>query len=105
MRRLHRPPDYPPGLRSAQSRSVSSRSLAEKASRVFLASYLPAVEAPVYEGLDAAPQGIEQRGDHESGDDNGQLGLLLLAGERTEDRLGRRHAPEVDSASITVREP
>ena len=26
---------------------------------------LPAIEAPVYEGLDATPQGREQRGDQE----------------------------------------
>src|SRR5829696_3131670 len=31
---------------------------------------LPAVEAPVYEGLDATPQGGEQRGNDQGGDDD-----------------------------------
>jgi hypothetical protein len=32
---------------------------------------LAAVEAPVYEGLDATPQGGEQRGNDQGGDDDG----------------------------------
>ena len=47
------------------SRSVSLRNWAEKASRVFLASYLLPVEAPIYEALDAPPQRSEQCRDQE----------------------------------------
>jgi hypothetical protein len=61
-------------------------------SRVVLAS----VEAFVYEGLDAAPQWVEQCRYHEGGDDYGELWLLGLVRQRAEDRLGRRHAPQVD---------
>src|SRR5215208_1689778 len=57
---------------------------------------LPAVEAAVYEGLDATSEGVEQGSDHKRGDDDGQLGLLLLATERAEDRLGCRYTSEVD---------
>src|SRR5215211_2902584 len=58
---------------------------------------LAAVEAPVYERLDAAPQRIEESSDHQGGDHYGKLGgLLLLAGKRSEENLGRRYAPEVD---------
>src|SRR5215203_1291007 len=56
---------------------------------------LPSVEAPVYERLDTASQGVEQSGYQQGGDDYGQLGLLLLSREGAEEGLGRRHAPEV----------
>src|SRR5918995_6293275 len=56
---------------------------------------LPTVEAPVYKALDATSQGVEQGGDHEGGRHYSELGLLLLAGERAEDHLARRHAPEI----------
>ncbi len=62
------------------SRSVSSLSLAEKASRVFLASYFLRLEAAINERLDAASQGVEKSCYHEGGDHYGQLGLFLLAG-------------------------
>src|SRR5215211_8559619 len=39
-----------------------------------------AVEASVYKRLDAAPQGCEQGGYNQRGCDDGELGLLLLAG-------------------------
>ena len=56
---------------------------------------LSAVEAPVYERLDAASSGVEQSRYHQSGDDHSQLWLPLLTGEGTEDRPGCRYAPEV----------
>jgi hypothetical protein len=57
---------------------------------------LVAVEAAIYEGLYASSQGVEQSSDNKGGDDYSQLGLLLLAGERTEHRLGRSYPAEVD---------
>ena len=67
---------------------------------------LPSVEAPVYEGLDAAPQGVEQRGDHKRRGDYGQLGQLLLARERSQEGLGNPVTPpKYTSASVTVRDP
>ena len=86
----------PTGSSREASRSFSSLSVAEKASRVFAASYFLTVEAPVHEGLDATHQRVEQGGYHEGGDYNGELGLLLLAGEGTEECLGSRHPAEVD---------
>src|ERR671911_1047761 len=56
---------------------------------------LPTIEAPVYKGLNTSSQGAEQRCYHQGGDDDGELGLLFLAGERSKDYLGRRHAPEI----------
>ena len=57
---------------------------------------LPSVETPVNKGLDAAPQRVEQGRYKEGGDHDGQLRLLRLACKRTQYRLGRRHAPEVE---------
>jgi hypothetical protein len=45
---------------------------------------LAAVEAPVYERLDAPPQGAEQSRDHQSLGDYGELELLLLADQIAE---------------------
>jgi hypothetical protein len=56
---------------------------------------LAAIEAPVYERLDTSPQGVEECGDHQGGDDYGQLGLLLLnCYECTEECLSRSYAPK-----------
>src|SRR5215210_1211694 len=52
----------------------------ERLSRVVLLS----VEAPVYERLDAASQGVEQRGDRERGDHDGQLREIFVTGEGPE---------------------
>jgi hypothetical protein len=41
-------------------------------------------------------KGSEQGGDHQGGDDYGQLRLLLLPSYGAEDSLGRRYAPDVD---------
>src|SRR5215213_7822307 len=56
---------------------------------------LTSVEAPVHERLEAASQRVEQRCDHKGRGDHGYLGLLLLAGERAEDRLCPRHTSQV----------
>src|SRR5215210_671970 len=58
---------------------------------------LPTVEAPVYERLDAPPQGREQGRYHQRGDDYSELFLLLLAGKGPEDSLGRRHGTEIEA--------
>src|SRR5215208_498524 len=79
------------------SRSVSSRSLAEKASRS-CCIVLAAVEAPVYERLDALTEGVEQRCYHEGGDHDGQLRLLLMACECTEECLNSTYTPEVEQS-------
>src|SRR5215217_1533011 len=54
-----------------------------------------AVEEPGDGRLDTATQGVEQRGDRQCGDHNGQLWKLLLAGEGTEERLCRSDATEI----------
>ena len=54
---------------------------------------LPAVEASIYERLDATAHRIEQGRDHEGGDDYGELGLLLLASECPEGLLKRVTPP------------
>src|SRR5215207_1833568 len=54
-----------------------------------------AVEPAVYKRLVAMTQWAEQRCYHLGRDDYGELGLLLLAGKAAEERLGRRHTPEV----------
>src|ERR671916_1626845 len=59
---------------------------------------LPAIEAPIYEALNATSQGVEQSSDDEGGDDDGELGLLLLTSECAEDRLGHSYAAEVDQS-------
>src|SRR5829696_6779936 len=56
---------------------------------------LTSVESPVHERLEAASQRVEQRCDHKGRGDHGYLGLLLLAGERAEDRLCPRHTSQV----------
>src|SRR5918995_2428656 len=56
---------------------------------------LAAVEAPVDKGLNASSQRVEQGRYRERGDDHSELGLLLLAGQRPEEGLGRRDATEV----------
>jgi hypothetical protein len=68
-------------------RSVSSRSLAEKASSALAAVVLAAVEAPVYERLDASPKRSEEDRDHKRGDDDRELGLLRLAGDEDKQPL------------------
>ena len=51
-------------------------------------------------------QRVEQGGDHEGRGDDGELRLLLLAGEGAEDGLRPPHAAEVEAAtSIAVSEP
>jgi hypothetical protein len=42
--------------------------------------------------------GLNKGGDHQSGDDYGELELLLLPGAGAEDGLGRRDATEVDQS-------
>ena len=105
MRRLYRLPDDPDQLvvQRVQVRFVAQagRERFQGLSGVVLA----AVEAPVYEGLDATSQGGEQCCYHERGDDYGELRLLLLACERTEHELGRRHPPKYTSANVAVRGP
>src|SRR5918998_3042564 len=95
MRRLYRLPDDPDQLvvQRVQVRFVAQagRERFQGLSGVVLA----AVEAPVYEGLDASPQWVKQCCYHERGDDYGELRLLLLACERPEDELGRRHPAEI----------
>src|SRR5918998_286090 len=95
MRRLYRLPDDPDQLvvQRVQVRFVAQagRERFQGLSGVVLA----AVEAPVYEGLDASPQWVKQCCYHERGDDYGELRLLLLACERTEHELGRRHPAEI----------
>jgi hypothetical protein len=83
----------PARLLLSVSKSVSSRSLAEKASRVSRV-VLASVEATVDKGLDAASQWVEECRYHEGGDRYGELWLLGLVRQRAEDRLGRRHAPK-----------
>src|SRR5215218_10648631 len=94
--RLHRLPHYRYqfSIQAVQVRLISQSGGEgfEGLSRVVLA----AVEAAVYERLDAPSQGVEQRGYHQGRDDHGELGLLLLASEGAEDGLGRCHAPEVN---------
>ena len=66
---------------------------------------LAAVEAMVDKTLDVSPQGVEQCCYHKRGDDYGELGLLMLACERPEHELGRRHPPKYTSANVAVRGP
>ena len=66
---------------------------------------LAAVEAPVYEGLDAPPQGVEQGCDYKGRDYYGQLRQPLLACERLKDGLSAVTPPTYTSASVAVREP
>ena len=57
---------------------------------------LPAIEASIDKGLDTASQRVEEGGDRKGGDEYGELGLLLLAGECVEYRLGGGHTPKVE---------
>src|SRR5215204_5532247 len=98
VRRLHRLPHYPHQI-AAQGVEVSLvPELRREGFQGLPRVVLLAIEPAIYEGLDAAAQGHEQRGDGEGGDDYGQLGLLLLACEGAEDRLGCRYASEVDQS-------
>src|SRR5829696_2346503 len=56
---------------------------------------LLAIEATIDEGLYATTQRGEQGGYRQRGGHHGELRLLYLAGESTEDRLNPYHAPEV----------
>src|SRR5215218_3308863 len=59
----------------------SGRSHSETCSGCIVSrAILPTIETPIYEALYASSQGVEQRSDHERGDDDGKLRLLLLAG-------------------------
>src|SRR5918993_5876449 len=53
------------------------------------------MEAPIYVRLDMPTQGVEQGCSHKGRCHYGQLRLLLMAGERLDDGLGRRHDSEV----------
>src|SRR5918994_7608123 len=103
MRRLYLPPDYPDQLvvQRVQVRFVAQagRERFQGLSGVVLA----AVEAPVYEGLDASPQWVKQCCYHERGDDYGELRLLLLACERTEHELCTRGRSATPTRAQEVR--
>jgi len=93
---LHRLPDYPHQVvaQGIQVRLVSK--LGREGFQGLGCVVLTAVEALVYEALDTSSEWIEHSGDNQGGDDYGELGLLLLAGEGMEDGLGGGHSAEVD---------
>jgi hypothetical protein len=65
---------------------------------------LTIVETPICEGLDETTEGVEQGGYEERRDHDGQLRLLLLAGERSEGCLGCSYTAEVDCARSGLRQ-
>jgi hypothetical protein len=56
----------------------------------------PAVEVTIHEPLHATPERVEERGYGQCRRNHSELGLLILAGQEAEHRLGSRHAAYVD---------
>lgn len=66
---------------------------------------LPSIEAPIYESLDAASEGHEQRRDHEGGAHYDELGLLHVFVEERNIASVSGTPPKQTMTSITVRTP
>src|SRR5215204_551027 len=98
MRRLHRLPYHPYQVVAQRVQVGLVSEFGREGFQGLGCVVLPAIEAPVYEGLDAASQGHEQRCYHKGGDHDGQLRLLLLACECTEECLNSTYTPEVEQS-------
>jgi hypothetical protein len=85
-------------VRQAVPREVQVRLISELGREIFerlRGVVLTEAETPIFESLDETT-GAEQGRCHGRRDHNGQLRLLLLAGERSKGRLGRGYNAEVD---------
>jgi hypothetical protein len=86
-------------VRQAVPREVQVRLISELGREIFerlRGVVLTEAETPIFESLDETTEGAEQGGYHERRDHDGQLRLLLLAGERSKGCLGRGYNAEVD---------
>src|SRR4051795_8406716 len=96
VRWLHRLPDY---IEQFVAESAEVRFVTQPGGKGFerlRGVVFAAVEAAIHERLHPMPDRVEQGGDRQGGDNDGELRQALLSRESRDEGLGCRHAAEVE---------